>query len=92
MMHAYVKYIVLMPFWAICAQFYFHAVSQKAKQKQDECRILGITYTSFGIVSLVTKDMWFVMSGLVLIMLGLRLMAYSLDRIEKRKFIDRYEE
>jgi hypothetical protein len=90
-MQSYVKYILLLPLGVICMQFYCHAVAQKGVEKQYECRTLGILYASVGIVSLVTRDVCYVMSGLVLIMLGLRLMAHGLDRIDKRVFIDRYE-
>ena len=86
------KYVLLLPFWAICTQFYFHAIAQKAEQKQQECRAVGIIFTSIGIVSLVSRDIIFGISGLILIMLGLRMIAYGLDRIDKKVFIDRYEE
>jgi hypothetical protein len=86
-----VKYVLLVPFWVLSVQFYSHAVSQQGEQKQRECRSLGIIFTAIGIVSLVFRDVFFAVSGLVLIMLGLRLMAHGLDRIDKKRFIDQYE-
>ncbi|MBK5275196.1 MAG: hypothetical protein JJE30_09125 [Desulfuromonadales bacterium] len=88
----YLKYILLLPFWVICGQLYFYSVSQKNEQRQRGCRSLGIFFLTIGIVSLVSRDYWFVISGLALIMLGLRLTAYGLDRIDKSIYIDRCEE
>ncbi len=47
-----------------------------------------IACTTIGIVSLASRDILFVLSGLVLMMLGIRMMAISLDRIYKEAFID----
>ncbi len=87
-MQHYLLYALLLPFWVLCAQFAFHATSLKGVEKQKECRTIGIVCTTIGIVSLVTRDILFVMSGLALIMIGLRMMAISLDRIDKKTFID----
>ena len=43
---------------------------------------------TIGIVSLVSRDIVFVVSGLILIMFGFRMLAISLDRIDKKTFID----
>jgi len=87
-MQHYLLYVLLLPFWVLCSQFAFHAISLKVVEKQKECRTIGIVCTTIGIVSLVSRDIFFVMSGFALIMLGLRMMAISLDRIEKKAFID----
>ncbi len=60
----------------------------KGVEKQNECKVVGIAFTTIGIVSLASRDVLFAVSGLVLIMLGLRMMAISLDRIDKKTFID----
>jgi hypothetical protein len=45
-----------------------------------------------GIFALVEREPLFAFFGLILIMSGLRLMATSLDRIDKTVFIDRYND
>ena len=87
-MQEYLMYVLLLPFWVLCAQFAFHAISMKGVKKQTECRMLGIAFTTIGIVSLASRDVLLVVSGLVLIMLGFRMMAISLDRIGKKTSID----
>jgi hypothetical protein len=87
-MQQYLVYVLLLPFWVLCVQFSFRAISMKGTEKQNECKVLGIVFTTIGIVSLVSRDVVFVVSGLVLIMIGLRMMAISLDRIDKKTFID----
>ena len=91
-MESFVKYLLLLPLWAFCAQLYCFAANLKGVQRQEGCQKLGILYITAGIVSLVFREMLFVVSGLMLIMLGLRLVSYSLDRIDKKTFIDRYKE
>jgi hypothetical protein len=86
------KYLALIPLWVLCIQLYFHAVSRPPEEKQAECRVLGILFTTVGIGSLVFRTVWLVFSGLAMIMVGLRLMAHSLDRINKSVYIDRYKD
>ncbi len=71
-------------------QFYAFTVSRKAKEKQDKCQLLGVFYFTIGTFLLVFRSAAGVIAGLILIMLGLRLIAYGLDRIDKKIFIDRY--
>ena len=87
-MQQYLMYVLLLPFWVLCVQFAFHAIGRDGVKKQEECRTLGIAFTTIGIVSLASRDVLFAVSGLVLIMLGLRMLAISLDRIDKKTFID----
>jgi len=91
-MESFLKYLVLLFLWVFGAQLYSFAVSQKGVQRQEGCQKLGILYITVGIVSLVFRKMQFAVSGFMLIMLGLRLVSYSLDRIDKKKFIDRYSD
>jgi hypothetical protein len=91
-MESFVKYLLLLILWVFGAQLYFFAVSQEGVQRQEGCLKLGILYITAGIVSLVLREMFFVLSGFMLIMLGLRLVSYGLDRIDKKTFIDRYKE
>jgi len=86
-----IGYALLLPFWVISVQLCFYALNLKAEQKQQNCQAIGIIFTTLGVVSLVSHDIAFTTSGLVLIMLGLRMMAIGLDRIDKSTFIDRYK-
>jgi len=91
-MESFLKYLLLLFLWVFGVQLYCFAVNQKGVQRQDGCQKLGILYITVGIVSLVFRNMQLVMSGFILIMLGLRLVSYGLDRIDKKRFIDRYSE
>jgi len=89
-MGMFLKYLFFLLFWVISSQIYCFAVHQTGVQKQEGCQKLGILYLTIGIMSLVSRTMLSVVSGFILIMLGLRLLSYSLDRINKTTFIDRY--
>ena len=91
-MASFVKYLLLLILWVFGAQIYFFAVSLKGVKRQEACQTLGIIYITAGIVSLVFRQVLFVVSGFVLIMLGMRLVSYGLDRIDKKKHIDRFED
>jgi hypothetical protein len=90
-MESFIKYLLLLLLWAFGAQLYCFATNLEGVQRQEGCQKLGIFYITAGIVSLVFREVSFVISGLMLIMLGLRLVSYGLDRIDKKTFIDRYE-
>jgi uncharacterized membrane protein len=47
---------------------------------------------TFGLTALIARQPALVVMGLILIMFGFRLMATGLDRIDKKVFIDRYDE
>jgi sulfite exporter TauE/SafE len=70
---------------------YSYAVTRQKEERQRVCRGLGITLFTVGITSLVTRDSLFVFAGLILIMIGFRLIAHGLDRLDKNIFIDRYD-
>jgi uncharacterized membrane protein len=91
-MQYYIENFFLLSILIVFYQFYTFAVSRKAVEKQINCQILGIVYTTLGVLCLVIHDISFVVAGLVLIMLGLRLIAHGLDRIDKKIFIDRLDE
>ena len=91
-MRHYIENIFLMSTLIVFYQFYTFAVSRKALEKQKSCQKLGIVYFTLGILCLVIRDTSFVVAGLILMMLGLRLIAHGLDRIDKKIFIDRHDE
>jgi Na+/phosphate symporter len=92
MMNIYVEGFVLIPFVVVMFQFYLWIVSLKGVEKQTHCRRLGITYTTLGTVCLLFRTVPLAVVGLILFMLGLRLIAQGLDRINKTNFIDRFDD
>ena len=89
-MAEYIKYLVLGMVLIVSYQFYKYSIAHNGVTRQKRCQPLGIAFTSFGIVGLVFRSVPSVIGGLVLIMLGLRLIARGLDRVEKKIFIDQY--
>jgi uncharacterized membrane protein (GlpM family) len=88
----YAKLLILIPVFIVFFQIYHYAVTRSGPEKQRTCRGLGIAAFTIGIVSLVSRDYFFVVVGLVSIMVGFRLIAHGLDRLDKKVFIDRYHE
>lgn len=91
-MASYLKLLILIPLLVICYQIYSFTSSRIGAEKQIRCRRLGIGYMVLGILALVEREPLFAFFGLILIMGAFRLMAKSLDRIDKTVFIDRYED
>jgi hypothetical protein len=86
------KLIALLICLIVFVQMYNFAVRKKGEEKQRACRIFGIICTTAGIACLIYRTVFCTFSGLILIMMGLRLIAHGLDRLNKTVFIDRYEE
>lgn len=76
----------------ICFQFYWFSTSSKGVERQERCRNLGITFMTVGIVALVFRTLTTVVFGFIMMMLGFRLIASGLDRLDKTIFIDRHED
>lgn len=91
-MLTFFSYLALLVVLIACWQFYACAVSRPGVSRQQRCQPLGIVFCTLGIVALVFRTLPFVIGGLVLLMVGLRLIAHGLDRIDKKTYIDRYEE
>lgn len=91
-MNVYVQGFVLIPFVVLMFQFYLWIISLKGAERQRHCRALGITYTTLGTVCLLFRTLSLAVVGLILFMLGLRLIAHGLDRMNKTIFIDRLDE
>jgi hypothetical protein len=87
-----IELVVLIPLFIMCYQFYAFSISSKGVLKQKRCQSLGIAFTTLGICSLVSHTPLAVFGGLILIMLGFRLIASGLDRMDKKIFIDRFNE
>lgn len=91
-MVSYFKLLILIPLLIIFYQIYSFTSSRSGVEKQGRCRKLGIGYMVIGILALIEREPLFAFFGLILIMFGLRLLATSLDRIDKTVFIDRYDD
>lgn len=91
-MNIYLQFFVTIPFIVFVCQLYQWVVSLKGTVRQRHCRGLGITYTSAGTVCFLFRSFPLTLLGLLLLMLGLRLIAHGLDRIDKSIFIDRFDE
>jgi len=91
-MYFFVEFLGAIPVLVICYQMYTFSVNKKGAEKQKSCQTLGIVYMTSGITALIARHPVFVFIGLMLIMWGFRLMAIGLDRIDKKIFIDRYDD
>lgn len=90
-MQQYIEYICMAAVVIVLNQFYAYSISLKGQVKQLSCQKLGIVYVTLGIVCFVFHKPPVVIAGIILIMMGLRLIAHGLDRIDKKTFIDRYD-
>jgi len=88
----YLKLLFLLPLFAVIYQMYNYAITRQREEKQSVCRGLGIMLFSIGVVSLVSRDFFIVFAGLIFMMIGFRLIAHGLDRLDKTIYIDRYNE
>ena len=86
-----IQYLTMLKVLTICYQFYRFTLYHKGKERQVKCQTLGIVFSTLGILGLVFHHIPMVTGGLILIMLGFRLIAHGLDRIDKSIFIDRYD-
>jgi len=91
MMMPYLKLLLLLPFFALYLQLYNYATIRKGTEKQQTCRALGIFSCTIGTLCLISRDYLPVIIGLLLLMFGFRFIAHSLDRLDKKIFIDRYD-
>ena len=82
----------MLPIVAVAFQFYSWIVSLEGLERQVHCRALGVVYTTLGTISFVFRTFPSAVIGFILIMLGLRLIARGLDRMNKTIFIDRLDE
>jgi hypothetical protein len=73
-------------------QYYDYAITRPKYEREQPCYGFGITYISFGVASLISRDAVLVFFGFFLIMLGMLLLAKGLDRKDKTIFIDQYQE
>ncbi len=91
-MRSYVEIMVILPLLIGCYQLYTFSVNSEGRKLQERSRKLGIVFMSAGIASLAYKSVPFAFFGIVLMMFGFRLIAKGLERLEKKVFIDRFED
>ncbi|BCS52279.1 hypothetical protein [Geobacter sp. SVR] len=72
-----------------CYQLYCFSVTRKGFDRQRRCLVLGVLYLTLGSVGLVC-GFPLAIGACVLLMMGLRLASYGLDRMDKQIYIDRY--
>lgn len=83
---------ILVPLFIMFYQLYSYTISGKGEEKQKKCLILGIISFTVGITCLAIHSIITVFGGMILMMFGFRLIAKGLDRLDKKTFIDRYED
>jgi len=91
-MRSYVEIMILLPLLVMCYQLYTFSVNSERLKLQERCQKLGIAFMTFGTMALVIKSAPFAFFGLILMMFGFRLIAKGLDRLDKKTFIDQYED
>ncbi len=91
-MHTFIESMIILPLLVGCFQLYTFSVNSEGEEKQGRCQKLGIAFMTCGIIALVFKTIPLVGFGFILIMIGFRLLAKGLDRLDKSVFIDQCEE
>ena len=84
--------LITVSFIILCYQGYRYSITLTGTEKQDVCQHLGILFTTLGTGAFLVPSVPVVFAGLILIMLGLRLIARGLDRLDKTVYIDHYIE
>jgi hypothetical protein len=84
--------LITLSFLILCYQGYRYSITLTGTEKQDVCQHHGIFFTSLGTGAFLAPSVPVVFAGVILIMLGLRLIAHSLDRLDKTVYIDHYTE
>lgn len=85
-----IELAVAIPSFVIIYQFYSYAVSSKGEERQKKCLTLGVVFSTLGVTGLALQSVVTVFGGIILMMIGFRLLAYGLDRIDKKVFIDHF--
>lgn len=86
-----IEFAVLVPLFVIFYQFYSYSTSAIGEDRQKKCLTSGVALSTIGMTGLAFQSIITVFGGVILIMMGFRLLAYGLDRIDKKTFIDRFE-
>lgn len=84
--------MIILPILVLCYQLYTFSVNSKGRERQGRCQKLGIAFMTFGIIAMVFRTASSVFLGLIIMMLGFRLLAKGLDRLDKTNFIDQYDD
>lgn len=78
--------LTILAFLILCYQGFSYVTSLTGKKRRDSCRQLGIFYFILGICSFISRSAPAVFTGIILLMMGLRLMAHGLVRHGKAGF------
>jgi hypothetical protein len=91
-MRSYIEFLIILPLLVVCYQLYFFSVHSTGRKQQDRCQKLGIAFMTLGIMALILKSIPTVFFGFTMMMFGFRLIAKGLDRLDKKIFIDKFED
>jgi hypothetical protein len=91
-MRSFIEMLIILPLLVGCYQLYFFSTHSMGLKQQERCQKLGVAFMTLGITALAFKSTPLAFFGLILMMFGFRLIAKGLDRLDKRIFIDRYED
>ncbi|GAM09283.1 hypothetical protein OR1_01558 [Geobacter sp. OR-1] len=91
-MQTIIELAILVPLFILFYQFYSYSITSKGVERQKKCTVLGIVSMTIGIASFAGHSATTVFGGLVLMMFGFRLIAHGLDRIDKKTYIDHFDE
>lgn len=70
-------------FLILCFQGYRYSITLTGKEKQETCQHHGIFFTTLGTGAFIFPSVPLAFAGVILIMLGLRLIEHGLERLEK---------
>lgn len=91
-MKQFLQILLVGPFLVLCFQMYSFSVTREGVERQNRCQWLGGIYMTIGTVALVFHSTILAFTGVILLMIGFRLLAKGLDRINKKVFIDQCDD
>ncbi len=72
--------LAILAFLILCFQGYSYVTTRTGRARRESCRRLGIFYFCLGIIGFVVRSAPVTFAGLILLMMGLRLMAHGMVR------------
>jgi len=78
--------LAVLAFLILSFQGYSYVTTRTGKNRRDACRQLGIFFFVLGICAFVVRSAPVTFAGLILLMMGMRLMAHGLVRHGKTGF------
>lgn len=91
-MSAYIESMIILPLLIFSYQIYSFSARGEGVMRQGRCLKTGVFFMTSGVMALIFKSAPTAFFGLFLMMLGFRLLAKGLDRLDKKIHIDRYDD